>query len=30
LAGSIVLAILTYRHLRGVLGELDYNYYAAF
>jgi hypothetical protein len=30
LAGSILLAILTYRQLRGVLGELDYNYYAAF
>jgi hypothetical protein len=30
LAGSIALAILTNRQLRGVLGELDYNYYAAF
>lgn len=30
LAGSIALAILSYRQLRGVLGELDYNYYAAF
>jgi len=30
LAGSIVLAALAHRHLRQVLGELDYYYYAAF
>lgn len=30
LTGAIVLAVLTRRAMRGVLGELDYHYYAAY
>ena len=30
LIGSIVLAVITFRHVRRVLSELDYSYYAAF